>query len=86
MTFPHRCAPATPGTPPASCHGFLTGIRSTADIDDDFLKDNPRFTGENLQCNLALLDEVEAVARNAGATPPPRRSRWHGCWRTATMR
>jgi aryl-alcohol dehydrogenase-like predicted oxidoreductase len=28
----------------------------------------PRFTGDNLQQNLRIVDEVEAVAREAGAT------------------
>ncbi len=52
-------------------HGFLTGqLRSTADIsDDDWRKDNPRFVGENFQRNLRIVDEVEAVAAEAGATP-----------------
>ncbi|WP_326570219.1 aldo/keto reductase [Actinacidiphila glaucinigra] len=52
-------------------HGFLTGqIRSTGDLDDtDWRKNNPRFTGENLQRNLAIADEVQAVADQAGATP-----------------
>ncbi|KAA0113976.1 aldo/keto reductase [Mycolicibacterium sp. P9-22] len=52
-------------------HGFLTGqIRSTADIsDDDWRKTNPRFVGENFQRNLRIVDEVEAVAAEAGATP-----------------
>jgi aryl-alcohol dehydrogenase-like predicted oxidoreductase len=51
-------------------HGFLTGqIRSTDDIaDDDWRKTNPRFT-ENFQRNLRIVDEVEAVAAEAGATP-----------------
>ncbi|MEV8096477.1 aldo/keto reductase [Kitasatospora sp. NPDC085879] len=51
--------------------GFLTGtIRSTDQFDeDDFRRDNPRFTGENFQRNLALADEVQAVAAEAGATP-----------------
>jgi len=50
--------------------GFLTGaIRSTSQFaDDDWRKTNPRFTGENFQKNLALVDEVEAVAAQAGAT------------------
>src|SRR4051794_18180534 len=50
--------------------GFLTGqIRSISDLDDDdFRKTNPRFTGENFQRNLALADEVQAVASEAGAT------------------
>jgi aryl-alcohol dehydrogenase-like predicted oxidoreductase len=52
-------------------HGFLTGqIRSTEQLaDDDWRKTNPRFTGENLQRNLRIVDEVAAVACEAGATP-----------------
>jgi hypothetical protein len=52
-------------------HGFLTGqIRTPGDIpDDDWRKTNPRFTGENFQRNLAIVDEVQAVAAEAGATP-----------------
>ena len=52
-------------------HGFLTGqIRTADDIaDDDWRKTNPRFTGENFQRNLAIVDEVDAVAAEAGATP-----------------
>jgi len=52
-------------------HGFLTGqIRSTDDIaDDDWRKTNPRFTGQNFQRNLRIVDEVKAVAAEAGATP-----------------
>jgi aryl-alcohol dehydrogenase-like predicted oxidoreductase len=52
-------------------HGFLTGqIRSTDQLaDDDWRKTNPRFTGENFQRNLRIVDEVEAVAAEAGATP-----------------
>ena len=51
--------------------GFLTGtVRSTDQFaDDDFRRDNPRFTGENFQHNLALADEVAAVAAEVGATP-----------------
>jgi aryl-alcohol dehydrogenase-like predicted oxidoreductase len=49
--------------------GFLTGaIRSTDQLDDsDFRKCNPRFT--NLDANLAIVDAVEQVAREANATP-----------------
>jgi aryl-alcohol dehydrogenase-like predicted oxidoreductase len=49
--------------------GFLTGaIRSTDQLDDsDFRKSNPRFT--NLDANLAIVDAVEQVAREANATP-----------------
>ncbi|MFC5835312.1 aldo/keto reductase [Nonomuraea insulae] len=52
-------------------HGFLTGqIRSESDFGpDDFRATNPRFTGENFQRNLALADEVQAIAHEAGATP-----------------
>src|SRR5215210_361563 len=51
-------------------HGFLTGkIRSPEDLsDDDWRKTNPRFTGENFQRNLRIVDEVEAVAGEVGAT------------------
>jgi aryl-alcohol dehydrogenase-like predicted oxidoreductase len=52
-------------------HGFLTGeIRSPAQLsDDDWRKTNPRFIGENFQRNLRIVDEVQAVAVDAGATP-----------------
>src|SRR5213593_3556620 len=52
-------------------HGFLTGkIRSPEDLaDDDWRKKNPRFTGENFEQNLRIVDEVEAVASEVGATP-----------------
>src|SRR6202022_1964760 len=51
-------------------HGFLTGnIRSPEQLaDDDWRKTNPRFTGENFQRNLRIVDEVEAVASEAAAT------------------
>jgi aryl-alcohol dehydrogenase-like predicted oxidoreductase len=52
-------------------HGFLTGsIRSPDDLSaDDWRRTNPRFTGENLQHNLRIVDEVKAVATEVGATP-----------------
>ena len=52
-------------------HGFLTGkIRTVDDFtDDDWRTSNPRFTGENFQRNLRIVDEVKAVAAEAGATP-----------------
>jgi aryl-alcohol dehydrogenase-like predicted oxidoreductase len=52
-------------------HGFLTGkIRSPEQLaDDDWRKTNPRFTGENFKRNLRIVDEVEAVASEADATP-----------------
>jgi aryl-alcohol dehydrogenase-like predicted oxidoreductase len=50
--------------------GFLTGqIRSTDRLDaDDWRGSNPRFAGENLDLNLRIVDEVEAVAAETGAT------------------
>ena len=52
-------------------HGFLTGqIRTPEDIPaDDWRKTNPRFTGENFQRNLAIVDQVQAVAAEIDATP-----------------
>jgi len=52
-------------------HGFLTGdIRSPDQLsDDDWRKTNPRFTGENFRRNLRIVEEVKAVAAEAGATP-----------------
>jgi aryl-alcohol dehydrogenase-like predicted oxidoreductase len=52
-------------------HGFLTGeIRSPEQLsDDDWRKTNPRFTDENFHRNLRIVDEVKAVAAEAGATP-----------------
>src|SRR5258707_863328 len=51
--------------------GFLTGqIRSTDQLDaSDFRNTNPRFAKENLQQNLRIIAEVEAVAAEVGATP-----------------
>ncbi len=52
-------------------HGFLTGtIRSPEALaDDDWRKNNPRFTEGNFEQNLRIVDEVEAVASELGATP-----------------
>lgn len=51
--------------------GFLTGQITSPDdfADDDFRKHNPRFTGENFQRNLDLVERVREVARDKGATP-----------------
>jgi aryl-alcohol dehydrogenase-like predicted oxidoreductase len=51
--------------------GFLTGqIRSINQLGaDDFRAANPRFAEGNLERNLRIVDEVEAVAKEAGATP-----------------
>jgi len=50
--------------------GFLTGqIRSLDQLDaDDFRRGNPRFAQDNLDQNLRIVAEVEAVAAEAGAT------------------
>ncbi|MER7181692.1 aldo/keto reductase [Streptomyces hyaluromycini] len=52
-------------------HGLLTGqIRTVDDFaDDDWRKTNPRFTGENFQRNLRIVDEVQAIGAEIGATP-----------------
>jgi aryl-alcohol dehydrogenase-like predicted oxidoreductase len=52
-------------------HGFLTGaIRSPEQLaDNDWRKTNPRFTEGNLEKNLRIVAEVEAVATEIGATP-----------------
>jgi aryl-alcohol dehydrogenase-like predicted oxidoreductase len=52
-------------------HGFLTGsIRSPEQLaDDDWRKTNPRFTEGNLEKNLRIVDEVQAVAAELGASP-----------------
>ena len=59
-------------------HGLLTGqIRSAADIpDDDWRKTNPRFTGENFDRNLAIVDEVRAIGAEIGATPAQTALAW----------
>ena len=51
--------------------GMLTGtLRSLDQLDDsDFRKTNPRFVGENFERNQRLVDEVEAIAAELGATP-----------------
>ena len=50
--------------------GFLTGqIKPPDDFpDDDFRKFHPRFQGENFAKNIALVREVEAMAREKGCT------------------
>jgi aryl-alcohol dehydrogenase-like predicted oxidoreductase len=61
--------------------GFLTGtLRTPADLerldDSDFRKNNPRFTGDNFQRNLRIVDEVQAVADTVGATPAQAALAW----------
>ncbi len=52
--------------------GFLTGkIRSVDDLQESDSRRQrfPRFERENLEANLALVEQVEAVASRHGATP-----------------
>jgi aryl-alcohol dehydrogenase-like predicted oxidoreductase len=50
--------------------GFLSGsIRSLDDLaEDDFRRQNPRFTGENFTRNLDTVDRVTAIAKEKGCT------------------
>jgi aryl-alcohol dehydrogenase-like predicted oxidoreductase len=65
-------------------HGLLTGqIRSVDDFgDDDWRKTNPRFTGDNFQRNLAIVDELTAIGAEIGAIPP--KPGWPCCSPVAT--
>lgn len=51
--------------------GFLTGtIRSLDQLsEDDFRRFNPRFEGDNLEANIRIVEQVDEVAREAGAQP-----------------
>ncbi|MET1077722.1 MAG: aldo/keto reductase [Pseudomonas sp.] len=51
--------------------GFLTGaLQSPEDFAaDDFRRSNPRFQGENFHKNLALVAEVQRLARDKGVSP-----------------
>ena len=51
--------------------GFLTGaIRSPEDFEpDDYRRHSPRFQGENFARNLALVEQVQAIAQDYGVTP-----------------
>ncbi|MGO9900302.1 MAG: aldo/keto reductase, partial [Solirubrobacteraceae bacterium] len=59
-------------------HGLLTGqIRTVADFaEDDWRKTNPRFTGENFQRNLQIVDEVRAIGAEIDATPAQTALAW----------
>jgi aryl-alcohol dehydrogenase-like predicted oxidoreductase len=59
-------------------HGLLTGqIRTVDDFaDDDWRKTNPRFIGENFQRNLRIVDEVQAIGAELGATPAQTALAW----------
>ncbi len=51
--------------------GLLTGAITDVDqlADDDFRRTQPRFQGESLAANLAMVDEVRAIAIEIDATP-----------------
>ena len=50
--------------------GFLTGqIKTPADLDvTDFRRADPRFSQENIEANLRLVERIKAVAANKGVT------------------
>jgi aryl-alcohol dehydrogenase-like predicted oxidoreductase len=50
--------------------GFLSGrFKSPEDLDEnDFRRSNPRFTGDNLEANQALVAKVEELAEEKGIT------------------
>jgi aryl-alcohol dehydrogenase-like predicted oxidoreductase len=51
--------------------GFLTGqITSLADLaSDDWRRSNPRFSGENFDRNLRLVEAITTIAAEKGVTP-----------------
>jgi aryl-alcohol dehydrogenase-like predicted oxidoreductase len=51
--------------------GFLTGtVRSVDELaEDDFRRFQPRFEGDNLEANVAIVEAIDAVAREHDATP-----------------
>jgi aryl-alcohol dehydrogenase-like predicted oxidoreductase len=53
--------------------GFLSGRLTSSSpdefADDDFRRHHPRFEGENLSSNLALVERVRNLADEKGATP-----------------
>ncbi len=51
--------------------GFLTGkLRSLDDLDEaDFRRYQPRFQGDNLADNIAILEVVDQLASSKGCTP-----------------
>ena len=51
--------------------GFLTGTLRTLDqlADDDFRRAQPRFQGDNFERNIAIVERVDAIAAERGATP-----------------
>ena len=51
--------------------GFLTGrLRSLDQLaEDDFRRSQPRLQGDNLEANVAIVEKIDALAAEKGATP-----------------
>ena len=51
--------------------GFLTGtIGSLDQLDaDDWRRSNPRFEGDDLEANIRIVEQVDDVGKQLGATP-----------------
>jgi len=51
--------------------GFLTGtLRSLEQLEEhDFRRYQPRFVGDNLAANIAIVEQIDALASAKGATP-----------------
>jgi aryl-alcohol dehydrogenase-like predicted oxidoreductase len=51
--------------------GFLAGrFKSVSDLaPDDWRRESPRFQGENFAKNLAVVDQIHAIAKEKGCTP-----------------
>jgi aryl-alcohol dehydrogenase-like predicted oxidoreductase len=51
--------------------GVLTGAIASADEldEDDFRRSNPRYAGDNLAANLAVVEKIRALAADKGVTP-----------------
>lgn len=58
--------------------GFLTGKFSSVESlpHDDFRKNHPRFQGENLEKNLLLVKQIEAIAEQKKCTPAQTALAW----------
>jgi aryl-alcohol dehydrogenase-like predicted oxidoreductase len=65
--------------------GFLTGTITSADslAATDFRRSNPRFVGDALDANLALVEQVRAMADRKA--PPQGNSHWPGYSPRVTM-
>jgi len=58
--------------------GFLTGkVRSLDQLDEnDFRRFQPRFQGDNLTANIAIVERLDAVAAEKGITPAQAALAW----------